>query len=144
MHFRFKTDINTNFTMQNIDWLFIGAFFLLSTHLVPKDLPLFICYLIAPRIFSIIRKNKTAFWSSLVPNSTLYRGSFCGKETFREESHAWWPSNLGSYGNHCWLVFCKNSFSKKLTRSISILRLHLAIFLKDKHKYFATVSTNFF
>ena len=38
MHFRFKLDINANFTYQNGEWVFISAFFLLSPHLTPNDL----------------------------------------------------------------------------------------------------------
>ena len=41
MHFRFKLDINANFTMQNGE--LSVRFFLLSPHLTPKDLRLFIC-----------------------------------------------------------------------------------------------------
>ena len=31
-------DKNANFTMQNDEWVFISAFFLLSLHLTPKNL----------------------------------------------------------------------------------------------------------
>ena len=44
MHFKFKLDINANFTMQNGEWVLSSGFFLLSTDLTSKDLSLFICY----------------------------------------------------------------------------------------------------
>ena len=43
MHFRFKLD-NANVTMQNGEWMFLSAFFWLSTYLTPKDFSLFIYY----------------------------------------------------------------------------------------------------
>ena len=46
MHFRLKLDIKANFSVQNGEWVFISAFFLLSPHLTTKDLSLFICYYI--------------------------------------------------------------------------------------------------
>ena len=42
MHFKFKLDKNVNFAMQNSEWVFVSAFFLLLPHLTPKDLSLFI------------------------------------------------------------------------------------------------------
>ena len=47
MHFRFKLDIDGNFTMQNGEWVFIKAFFQLSRSLVlTQRLSLFIYYYI--------------------------------------------------------------------------------------------------
>ena len=72
MHFRYKLDINANFTMQNGEWVFISAFFLLLPHLTPKDLSLFFTRcVIMLHIFSTINKNKTAFRPGLVPRGTL-------------------------------------------------------------------------
>ena len=44
MHFRFKLDIDVNFTRQNSDLVLISAFLLLSPILTPKYVSLFICY----------------------------------------------------------------------------------------------------
>ena len=77
MHFRFKQDKNANFTYQNGEWVFISAFFLLSSHLTPNNLSPFICYYItlSGYVFHFLNdsKNKTVFWSSLVPKDTLSR-----------------------------------------------------------------------
>ena len=74
MHFRFKLDVNTNFTMQNGEWVLISVFFL-SPHLVPKDLSLLKCYYITLSdyaiYFVIIHKNKPPFWPVLVSKGTL-------------------------------------------------------------------------
>ena len=43
MHFKFKLDLNANFTIQNDDWVFISVFFQLSSRLTPEDLRLFVC-----------------------------------------------------------------------------------------------------
>ena len=46
MHFRFKLDVNANFTMQYGKRVFDSETFLLSPPLTPKDLSLLICYYI--------------------------------------------------------------------------------------------------
>ena len=49
MYFKFKLDTNANFTMQNGEWVLLSmCFFLLSTHLTPKERYVFICYYIMP------------------------------------------------------------------------------------------------
>ena len=42
----FKLDINANFTKQNGEWVFISVFFLLSTHLTPKERYVFLLFVI--------------------------------------------------------------------------------------------------
>ena len=68
MYFRFKLDINANFTMQNGEWMFITVFSVIHSFDTQRKS---FFYLITPRIFSIIRKNKTVFQPSLVPKGTI-------------------------------------------------------------------------
>ena len=65
MHFRFKLDINANFTAQHGEWVFIIVLFLLFLFNTQKAY-LFTRYLIMPHIFGMIHKDNTAFRSCLV------------------------------------------------------------------------------
>ena len=58
MHFRFKM-YNREFYNANGEWVFISAVFVLSTHLTPKVLSLFISYYITPPEYAAHFLNNT-------------------------------------------------------------------------------------
>ena len=74
MHFSFKLDISENFTNQNSEWVFINAFFVITSLDTQWLKPIYVIahhYLISPLIFSMICKYKTAFPPSLIPKGAL-------------------------------------------------------------------------